>query len=200
MRNPQGRLLANLYASGKYAFGDREIADKVVSIAREALNDPSLIDNDTLRAECEPYDLLREFVAGDIDDPESSRLVLHSCIISTTAAYMARHGLFADAVGDVITAIAAHDRIAGEALTAILQAPIEAICAQPSMLERMVVALLGRESAGEEVWYLQKKATQSPIAVTAPQRISAAKHPAFSAIRSYEASIRQGQETKSASR
>ena len=146
--------LVTLCAYSQYAWGDRQIGSEIQAVAKaiDAAGPPLLSQGALFRFKCEPFDLLRKYLALSPRDVPSAQLVLSRLIGSCIDAFFARNRAWNPEIARTIERLRERDPDCARAVANVLEASPHELASNPHLVESMVNRLAGSEPPEAEFW------------------------------------------------
>lgn len=139
--------IAAVFAVAGHHWGDKDSALRLRLAAQNAMSRemPKPSPSTVFRYKTQPFDLLRAFNAVRKRDTAAAALVVSALVRVVIDGFFSLNRMRPVSTTDVLRVMSLRSLSGSKALRQVLEADIEELCANPTPLERMVVAIIGEE-------------------------------------------------------
>lgn len=142
-----GYFLAALFTSARVLDGDKGVASSLQASAANGSQRPAPRPSpaEIFRFRCQPYDLLRMFRSCPPGDAAAASLVVGALVQAAIEGYFLLHRIRRPEIVETLSVISSARPDIGSALRRVLVSSVQALQAEPKILDELVTLVFGNE-------------------------------------------------------
>jgi len=150
--------LLRLFAEGRHVFGDSSVSNKLIAVALDVLagDARALSPAAAFTVRGRPHNLLRKFVHLRFSDRTTAALIASQLIQACVEAFFALRQIWPDGIRQTVRAIKDCDSASGAVLERALIANPTDLTSDITILEDLVLTMVGEDNAAHEMWIVQE--------------------------------------------